>query len=192
MSNLNLKQPSMVLHLTTLGQLFLIEATRVLTGSPHAQTPLITLRSHFLIPALLYILKGICYAYCLREFSINSPVLSCLFLSSLKRTPDIRSSPHPPPRSDGSHCALAPAPFRLRARLFPYRISTWGVWEWGLPVRIYYYSLRGSADKLTVPLPPHYSFSYRGAVLWNSLPVDLRQAQTLTSFKSGCSSFVFG
>ena len=52
----------------------------ILTGSPHAQTPLIALRSHFLIPALLYILKGICYAYCLREFSINSPVLSCLFL----------------------------------------------------------------------------------------------------------------
>ena len=66
-----------------------------------AQTPLIALRSHFLIPTLLYILKGSCYAYCLREFSINSPVLSCLFLSSLKWTPHIRSSPHPPPRSDG-------------------------------------------------------------------------------------------
>ena len=58
------------------------------------------------------------------------------------------------------------------------------------------YSLRESAGKLTVPLPrtkfPKNSFSYRGAVLLNSLPVDLRQAQTLTSFKSGCSGFVFG
>ena len=58
------------------------------------------------------------------------------------------------------------------------------------------YSLRGSTGKLTVPLPRtnflKNSFSYRGAVVWNSLPVDLRQAQTLTSFKSGCSSFVFG
>ena len=58
------------------------------------------------------------------------------------------------------------------------------------------YSLRGSAGKLTVPLPRtnflKNSFSYGGAVVWNSLPVELRQAQTLTSFKSGCSSFVFG
>ena len=84
----------------------------ILTGSPHAQTPLIVLRSHFLIPTLLYILKGICYAYCLREFSINSPVLSCLFLSSLKRTPDTRSLPHPPPRSDGWSLCLS-------SRFFP-------------------------------------------------------------------------
>ena len=90
----------------------------ILTGSPHAQTPLIALRSHFLIPALLYILKGICYAYCLREFSINSPVLSCLFFSSLKRTPDIRSSLDLPCRH---RCALSRfIVFRLCLRLkFP-------------------------------------------------------------------------
>ena len=27
-----------------------------------------------------------------------------------------------------------------RARFFPYLILAWGVWEWGLPVGIYYYS----------------------------------------------------
>ena len=48
-----------------------------------------------------------------------------------------------------SHCALAPAPFRLRARLFPYLISTWGVWDWGLPVRIYYY---GVIDKVKIAI----------------------------------------
>ena len=35
------------------------------------------------------------------------------------------------------------------------------------------------------------SFSYSGAVLWNSLPTNLRQAQTLASFKSGCRNFLF-
>ena len=88
--------------------------------SPHAQMPLIALRSHFLIPALLYILKEIYYAYCLRKLSINSP-------------PD----PTLLPAVMVSHCALAPTPFRLQACLFPYLISTWGVWEWGLLVRIY-------------------------------------------------------
>ena len=34
---------------------------------------------------------------------------------------------------------------------------------------------------------PHYS----GVVLWNSLPTNLRQAQTLASFKSGCRNFLF-
>ena len=29
------------------------------------------------------------------------------------------------------------------------------------------------------------SFSYTGAVLWNSLPAGLRQAKTLESFKAG-------
>ena len=32
---------------------------------------------------------------------------------------------------------------------------------------------------------------YRGAVLWNSLPTNLRQAQTLASLKSGCRGFFF-
>ena len=35
------------------------------------------------------------------------------------------------------------------------------------------------------------SFSYSGAVLWNSLPTELRQAQTHISFKSGCRGFLF-
>lgn len=50
------------------------------------------------------------------------------------------------------------------------------------------YDLRDSAEKLNVPLPrtEYYkkSFSYSGAVTWNSLPVHMRQAQTLQQFKN--------
>lgn len=57
------------------------------------------------------------------------------------------------------------------------------------------YSLRNCEGKLAVPLPRtnflKNSFSYSGAVLWNSLPTNLRQAQTLASFKSGCRKFLF-
>ena len=45
------------------------------------------------------------------------------------------------------------------------------------------YSLRDSENKIAVPLPRNHflknSFSYSGAVLWNSLPYDLRQAESL-------------
>ena len=51
------------------------------------------------------------------------------------------------------------------------------------------YSPRNCEGKLAVPLPRtnflKNSFSYNGAVLWNSLPTNLRQAQTIASFKSG-------
>ena len=51
------------------------------------------------------------------------------------------------------------------------------------------YSLRDAEEKLNIPKPrTNYlknSFSYTGAVLWNSLPVGLRQAKTLESFKAG-------
>ena len=54
------------------------------------------------------------------------------------------------------------------------------------------YSLRDSEDKLVVPKPrTNYfknSFSYSGAVLWNGLPVGLRQASTLNEFKAGCKT----
>ena len=50
--------------------------------------------------------------------------------------------------------------------------------------------LRDTVGKLTVRLPrTNYlkdSFSYHGAVLWNSLPPNLRQAQTLNGFRIGC------
>ena len=53
------------------------------------------------------------------------------------------------------------------------------------------YSLRDSKDMLAIPLPrTNYvknSFSYRGLVLRNSLPIELRQAKTLSAFKHGCS-----
>ena len=55
------------------------------------------------------------------------------------------------------------------------------------------YTLSDCEGKLAIPLPRtnllNNSFSYSGAVLWNSLPVRLPQAQTLSSFKSGCSGF---
>ena len=57
------------------------------------------------------------------------------------------------------------------------------------------YSLRNCEGKLAVPLPRtnflKNSFSYNGALLWNSLPINLRQAQSLASFKTGCRGFLF-
>ena len=52
------------------------------------------------------------------------------------------------------------------------------------------YNLRDSENKLNVPLPRtnsnYYknSFSYSGATLWNSLPHDIRQAESVGLFKS--------
>ena len=51
------------------------------------------------------------------------------------------------------------------------------------------YFLRDPESKLNIPKPgTNYlknSFSYTGAVIWNSLSVVLRQAETLESFKVG-------
>ena len=48
------------------------------------------------------------------------------------------------------------------------------------------YSLWNSEVKLAVPLPRtnflKNGFSYNGAVMWNSLPTNLRQPQTIASF----------
>ena len=50
------------------------------------------------------------------------------------------------------------------------------------------YTFRDSVNKLTIPQPrTNYlrnSFRYSGAVLWNSLPETLRQAESLRYFKS--------
>ena len=49
------------------------------------------------------------------------------------------------------------------------------------------YNLRNSENKLAVPLPRtnflKNSFSYNGAVIWNSLSPELRQAKSLQSFR---------
>ena len=49
------------------------------------------------------------------------------------------------------------------------------------------YNLRDSENKLAVPLPRtnYYrnNFCYIGAVLWNNLPTDVRQAESLTVFR---------
>ena len=55
------------------------------------------------------------------------------------------------------------------------------------------YNLRNSENKLAVPLPRtnflKNSFSYNGAVMWNSLSPELRQAKSLQSFRNGCRNF---
>ena len=57
---------------------------------------------------------------------------------------------------------------------------------------INFYSLRDSDNKLAVPKPrTNYlknSFCYSGATLWNSLPIEIRQADSLNSFRTRCSS----
>ena len=49
------------------------------------------------------------------------------------------------------------------------------------------YNLRDSENKLCIPLPwtNYYknSFSYSGAILWNKLPFNVRQAESLTKFR---------
>ena len=55
------------------------------------------------------------------------------------------------------------------------------------------YVLRDTVRKLVIPGPrTNYlknSFGYSGAVLWNSLPAELRTADTLSGFKSGCNNY---
>ena len=50
------------------------------------------------------------------------------------------------------------------------------------------YRLRNTENKLVLPQPRtdylKRRFSYSGAQLWNYLPIDLRQAPSLTDFKS--------
>ena len=52
-------------------------------------------------------------------------------------------------------------------------------------------TLRNTENKLVLPQPRtdyfKRSFLYSGAQLWNNLPVDLRQASSLTDFKSKLS-----
>ena len=56
------------------------------------------------------------------------------------------------------------------------------------------YSLRDNENKLFVPKPRtdylKRSFSYDGAVLWNSLPTQLRSAQSLGVFKRGLNNWL--
>ena len=55
------------------------------------------------------------------------------------------------------------------------------------------YSLRDTERKLAIPKPrTNYlknSFSYTGAVLWNSLPIQMRQTNSLNHFKTACIDF---
>ena len=55
------------------------------------------------------------------------------------------------------------------------------------------YSLRDAENKLAIPLPrTNYmknNFSYSGAVLWNSLPAEMRQADDLSTFRLDCKNY---
>ena len=60
------------------------------------------------------------------------------------------------------------------------------------------YALRDNANKLAVPQPRTIklsintdSFRYSGAILWNSLHKQLRQAESLSIFKSVCKTFFY-
>ena len=56
------------------------------------------------------------------------------------------------------------------------------------------YGLTDNENKLFVPKPRtdylKRSFSYDGAVLWNSLPTQLRSAQSLSVFKRGLDNWL--
>ena len=60
--------------------------------------------------------------------------------------------------------------------------------------RVSFYDLRDMENKLFVPKPRtaclKRSFGYSGAVLWNSLPPELRSAQTLPMFKRGSEGWL--
>ena len=65
------------------------------------------------------------------NFSINRPVLSCLFLYTSKRTQDIRLSPHPhSPRSDGSLLWLSSRSFPPPGSPLP--ITYLNLWRLGM------------------------------------------------------------
>ena len=59
-----------------------------------------------------------------------------------------------------------------------------------------FYSLRSSSSKVTLNVPfPHkevfkQSFSYSSAILWNSLPLDIRNSLSLINFKRLCKNYV--
>ena len=60
--------------------------------------------------------------------------------------------------------------------------------------RVSFYDLRDMENKLFVPKPrTEYlkrSFGYSGVMLWNSLPPELRSAQTLPIFKRGLEGWL--
>ena len=57
------------------------------------------------------------------------------------------------------------------------------------------HELRGSSTSLQMPVPRtknmKKSFSYDGAKLWNSLPADLRDSDSLQIFKNGIGAHNF-
>ena len=60
---------------------------------------------------------------------------------------------------------------------------------------VHSYNLRGSSNNIFIPKPRTEAgkpvFSYRGAVLWNSPPSDLRNQRNLKSFKDNFINYSF-
>ena len=58
------------------------------------------------------------------------------------------------------------------------------------------YNLRNTEGKLSIPQPRtkycKRSFSYSGAVLWNSLPNEIKLSSTLNEFKNKLKNHTFG
>ena len=61
--------------------------------------------------------------------------------------------------------------------------------------RVHSHNLRGSSNNIIIPRPRteagKQAFSCRGAVLWNSLPSDLRNQPNLKSFKDNFINYSF-
>ena len=57
------------------------------------------------------------------------------------------------------------------------------------------YNVRDNEKKLVIPLPRtnflKNSVRYNGAIIWNNLPLELRQTETINSFRRGCYHFFF-
>ena len=119
------------------------------------------------------------------------------FLFQLPSTYEFRKVPNNEQRG--------PYPFRwtrvtwtLETRLEEWQNSSHFLSTFFLRVFVGYFGMRAQSHQLSdvkffypnfIPKPrTNYlknSFSYTGAVLWNSLPAGLRQAKTLESFKAG-------
>ena len=60
---------------------------------------------------------------------------------------------------------------------------------------VHSHNLRGNSNNIFIPRPRtevgKRAFSYRGAVLWNSLPSDLRNQPNLKLFKDNFTNYSF-
>ena len=64
-----------------------------------------------------------------------------------------------------------------------------------LTASVHSHNLRGNSNNIFIPRPRteagKRAFSYRGSVLWNSLPSDLRSQPNLKLFKDNFTNYSF-